>query len=304
MSDSVVASPVAPASTSSAVEDVGTQIAAPQSEVQEIETPLEPEKKPLDRFAPKFAALSRKEKEVKAQEMSIKAERAEVARLRAEIDAQRAEIEKEKGSWKSKLKENPFEALKEEGLSYESLTEMALNDGNPTVEMQMKRFREELESKFSKELEQVKATLEAKDTEAEERQKQEAQAHYDRAVSEFKEQLRTRISGDDNFELINSYGQHDLVYEVMEAYFEHHNKTMDPIEAAKAVEQELEQEAQKVLKAKKFQPKAAANTPPSEKPKQQATLTNNNASELPANGTKQLSNEESLREAAKLLRFT
>jgi hypothetical protein len=90
----------------------------------------------------------------------------------------------------------------------------------------------------------------------------------------------------------------------VEQYFQETGEVLQPLDAAKHVESELELEAQKILKAKKFnKPQVQAEAPVQKESKNQATLTNSNASEMPVNGTKLLPRDESIRELAKTIRW-
>lgn len=280
-------------------EDVAKTSQNPES--TEIKTNEEP--KLQDRFAPKFAALSRKEKAIREQEAAVKAEKAQIEKMRAEIEEQKKAFESERTGWKSKLKEKPFEALKDEGLTYEQLTEIALNDQNPTPEMQMRRMREEMKAEFQKELEAVKAQLADKEAKEKESEEKTAQEQYEAAVAQYRDQVKNVVDANDEFELIKTHDAYDLVVDVVKEYHANTGSILPALDAAKHVETYLEDEAKKILSAKKFQPKVQAAKPDSNEPKNKATLTNNNASELPVNGKKLLSREESIQEAAKLLRF-
>ena len=122
---------------------------------QSLEEAREPEKS--DDFSRKFAALSRREKEIRAKE--------------AEYDKRIAELEERLGSFGKKpepepelpieyrLKKDPLRALEDMGLSYDKLTELALNDGKLTPEMQMRLMREELEGGYKKKFEELENRL-------------------------------------------------------------------------------------------------------------------------------------------------
>ena len=84
-------------------------------------------------FDKKFAALSRKEKALRDREL--------------ELEQKYGNKEKEL-PLERRIRANPLKALEELGLDYDKLTELALNDGRLTPDMQMKLMREELENDY------------------------------------------------------------------------------------------------------------------------------------------------------------
>lgn len=272
-----------------------------QATLVEGQQPSEP--KQDDKFASKFAALTRKEKEIQAAKKLHEQQMSEFKQQQAEIQRMKEEIEQEKQSWKAKLKENPLKALEEEGFSFEDLNEIAINNSNPTLEMQMKRMKEELDSKYSRELEQLKKQLQDKE-------ESEARNNLEKQQIAYKRSLEEAIdSNAEKYELSSIYKGDaiQLAYEVTEEYYNEHKKVLSVDEALDLVESYLEDEAKKVLSAKKLAAKSdgkaqSAQSQPGKK--ESVTISNNMAAEVPRNGTKNLSREESLREAAKLIRFT
>jgi len=80
-----------------------------------------------DLFSSKFAALSRREKELKRKE--------------AELDEKLTEFQTA-DTLQTRMKERPLKVLEELGISYDDLTQMALNEGSPTNEMLIERMQE------------------------------------------------------------------------------------------------------------------------------------------------------------------
>lgn len=256
-----------------------------------------------DRFASKFAALTRKEKEVMAAKKLHEQQMSEFKQQQAAIEKMKQEIEHEKQSWKSKLKENPLKALEEEGFSFEDLNKIALNDSNPTIEMQLKRMQEEMDSKYSRELAELKRQLQDKE-------ESEAKTNLERQQIAYKRSLENTIDQNaEKYELSSIYKGDavQLAYEVTEEYYNEHKKVLSIEEALDLVESYFEDEASKVLAAKKLAAKSTSKSPaqPSQTEKKDSvTISNSMAAEVPRNGSKNLSREESLKEAAKLIRFT
>jgi hypothetical protein len=252
------------------------------------------EEKPADFLAPKFAALTRKERQVKAYEAQVKAKEAELTKRLAELDGRSTELDSKSKSFEQQFKENPLKALRERGITMEQLIEMQMNDENPTTDMKLKRMQEEFESKAFNEISELKKQI---------KDKEEAQAkeQYDKAVEGYKTELNGFVEkNSETYELIMANGATDLMFQVAEDYFQQTKRVPDIKEVADAVEAHLEEEAKKIFELKKFKQASPKPTPP----KQTApTLSNTSAANVPSNGAKKLTAEESLREAAKLIRW-
>lgn len=284
--------------------------AAEAAKADEATKAIEAQKAEEAKFAAKFAALSRKEKQLRAREREIE------QRLRA-IEEQSKAKEAELTSKlvdPARLKREPLKVLEETGLTFQQLAEMVLNEGKPTAEMLIS----EKEKAFDAKIKAVEAKLEAKE-------KAEAEARLQAQIDGFKAQIKTSIANNaTEYELINANQAYDLVYEVIEA---HHARTaaesddgqgeiLDTDTAARAVEEHLLAEAKKVLGLSKIkgmlQPEASkqpaadkaqpASATTGTKPSAAKTLTN--AASVAAQSSKRkLSEDESKAEAAKLLKW-
>lgn len=278
--------------------------------IEQVEQPLEAEKpteevkKVDDPLAGKFAALSRREKAISQREKRI-------AQLEAELEAKNAQQasttpEEPEISLEEMLRKDPLSALQKKGYTLEQLAQIALNDGKLPLEAQMQLKMEELESKYARKLEEMQNSLLEKD-------KTQAEAQLAKEIEDFKYEIENTLAADpDKYELINHTGSMDEVYDLI---VQHYNATIDPEtnageildinEAADMVEQYLLEEANKVLKAKKLQALIGQKEPvkQTKEPSQSSqTLTNSNSTALADTpGHSYVSDEESLREAAKLL---
>lgn len=253
-----------------------------------------PESKPEEdpKFAARFAALTRREKMIQDRESKVKTEEAEYK------------------AWKKAKEEakiNPVSLLETHGLSFNELTDYLLTKGEQkqlTAEEKIELLQKRLDDK------------EKADAEAMTKRKQdEVESH----VSNYKSNIKQLVDGSgDTYELIQSQEAYDLVFSVVQ---EHWNSTYDESTgtgefmktdlACKAVEDYLtDQVREKILKLKKFAPKgeepieaevkteeAKTSIPP--------TLTNRISTQsLHTDAPKQrLSNEESIKLAASLLRW-
>jgi hypothetical protein len=267
----------------------------------EGEKPVETAKPEQDpKFAARFAALTRRERQIQEREAKIKAEESE---FRAWKKA------------KETAKINPVAYLEQSGLSYSEITEYLLNNGpkTMTVEEKLAALEERLES-------DKKAQEEAKEAE----KKAQEEASIQETIAKVKTGISNLVETEaDAFELISAHGSdaQDLVFEVLVERWENLGEDKSdffPIERSvkwgcEQVEKYLENQAtEKVLKLKKFSPKQEGESPgnvPSE-PKtdtQTRTLTNRMTASPAVSSsdkTEYLSDEESKRRAASLLRWS
>ena len=263
---------------------------------QSLEEAREPEKS--DDFSRKFAALSRREKEIRAKEV--------------EYDKRIAELEERLGSFGKKpepepelpieyrLKKDPLRALEDMGLSYDKLTELALNDGKLTPEMQMRLMREELEGDYKKKFEELENRLLEKEKSDEQRRYDDIQRGFQNEIEDFVE------SNADRYELIQANEANDIIYDVIEEHYNDTGRILDIEEAAEAVENYLEEEAEKIFKLGKFRSKfGIENDFEQEESPRQSQVTLSNAMSAQANERvgRKLSDEESKALAAKMLKW-
>jgi len=263
---------------------------------QSLEEAREPEKS--DDFSRKFAALSRREKEIRAKEV--------------EYDKRIAELEERLGSFGKKpepepelpieyrLKKDPLRALEDMGLSYDKLTELALNDGKLTPEMQMRLMREELEGDYRKKFEELENRLIEKEKSDEQRRYDDIQRGFQNEIEDFVE------SNADRYELIKANEANDIIYDVIEEHYNDTGRILDIEEAAEAVESYLEEEAEKIFKLGKFRSKfGIENDFEQEESPRQSQVTLSNAMSAQANERvgRKLSDDESKALAAKMLKW-
>jgi hypothetical protein len=323
------AAPAAPTAS-----DVVASLANPESNVNSIlagnaapaqveaAPTSEPAAKPAEtledrRFAQKFAALSRKEKQLKDQERKFKAQQAEFDKRSQVIEPPKpATIPLEK-----RLRMNPFETLKELGLDPETLSSVALNDGKLTPELQMQLMKEELQGSYKSELEQLKAELAAERKAREDAVKTREEESQQVALEEFRGSIGKHIEvNKESLELLAAEGTNgsDLVFEVIDEHFRAtraakeeageenpQGEVMDVTKAAELVENYLLDQAKDRIKLSKIKKLMEPVEPPKTKPdsKSSVTLSNSNAQVRPSTG-RFLSDDESKAEAAKLIRWT
>lgn len=269
-----------PLSEQPAVEAQGekeTKVEAPAPEVKK------------DPFSKNWGALHRQEKELRQREQAIKTQAAEVAEYKTMQDLK---------------KRDPKAWLAKQGLTFEELTQSFLKDEDP-VEAAKKYVEEKLGDFETKQLEAQK----------------DLQAKVDaQRLEDYKHQVKSQIlTAGDTYELVNSLDEYELVYNVIEEYWNLNQKVLDNDTAAATVESYLaEREAARLNKLqsiKKFKKQDVStetqkattvekSTNPTQKQKESKTLTGQHAATPTAVGnSKKLSNEESVSQAASLLKW-
>lgn len=248
------------------------------------------DKKDVD-LSTRFAALTKRERVIVERERALKP------------------LEKDVSAWKQaqeSAKLNPMALLEAHGLTYDAVTQFVLNDRKLTPEQRI----EAIEAERAKERELAAKAQKDKDSE-----------QVTSVIDGHKQAIREHVDqAGDTYELVRLNDAYDLVHTVVEEHFFEHGTILPVADAAKAVEDYLEGEARdKVLKSKKFAPKAETPPPPAtpqaaagggdgpETRQPAPTLTHRAVSSAPppagADAHKDLSDEESKRRAAAMLRW-
>jgi len=273
----------APAPTEAPVEE-----AAPVEETAPVEaapeTAPEPEEDP--KFASRFAALTKKEREIIQRERAFKEQQ---AKLQAYEKAMQ------------KAKENPLEYLQAAGLTLEEALSQIINEGKePTEQDRLNSIEQKI-----KDYEEHQKQLQLR---AQEYRKQQELAAIHNDIKAFVDQ------NEEQYELIKAYNNIDLVWSVIErTYLETGGKVhLTTEQACQAVEEQLLSEKMEELelarKLKKLQAKLAPEV--STESKQQPvsktvspTLTNSGGTVSTSPPRKFKTREESLADAARLLKW-
>jgi len=225
------------------------------------------------------------EYESKFEEMERRLEEHERAKEEPEVD------------WEHMLRNDPLKALEEAGLGYDKLTELALNDGRLTPDMQMQVMRQEIEGDYRKKFEELEGRLEEKES-------MEQEAYYQSIQENFQDEINGMISQNpEKYELIEASNASPLVYDVIEEHYSETGRILDAEEAANAVESYLEEETQKLFKLKKISGRLGIN--PEELPKMdsQVTLSNDHSAHVTyeEGANRMLSDDESKARSAAFL---
>ncbi len=268
--------------------------------LQEPET-QEEESAETDQFSSKFAALSRKEKSLRDKEKQFEQRMQEFEEKMAQFQAPaQPEIPAEPEHVPADIRRNPIKALEEAGYTYEDLTNMILSDGKLTPERQMELLKEELQNDYKAKYEEINNKLI-------EKEEKEVQRNYDETLNNFKSEINEFVNSSEDFDYIQANEAQDLVFDVIDEYYQENNEILDIQTAAMQVEQYLEEESMKLFeKSKKLKSKFSSNTQkPAPAPSRQSpTLSNSHAATSKApQQQRMLSREESIAELAKQLKW-
>ena len=272
-----------------------------ESAEQEVEQSLDAAKdsEKSNDFSRKFAALSRREKEIRAKEAEYENRIAELEE-KFNFFNKKPEPEKEPDiPLEYRLKQNPLKALEDMGLSYDKLTELALNDGKLTPDMQMKLMREELENGYKSKYEELEKRILDKE-------KSDEQRRYDDIQRGFMNEIDSFVSSNKNeYEYVAHNQANEVIYEVIEEHYNETGRILDIKDAAQAVESYLEEEAEKLLNLSKVKNRLSQRDQQEPETPRQSQTTLSNALSAQANQRvdRPLSDEESKREIAKMLRW-
>jgi len=236
------------------------------------------------------------------RERELRANESKAAEAQAQID--------EYNTLKASVKENPAAVLEHLGISFDDLlsAQLGIEAEKPEPLSEMEELREE-----------IKALKEAKEQESADAQ----QAQIDAVISAHKSEIETLLNTEkDSYELINATGEHELVWEVTEQYYETNGEVLAPAAAAKLVEDHLMEKYGSVFeKTSKFKktPEVQAEAEKPVEPKQsevtvsealaetkssKVTLTNNGGTATKAKNKKKIDAEASKAHAASLIKWT
>lgn len=249
--------PTAPASSSES-QQPAAQASAQGSDSKPAEEPPKAEAKPQvedPRFASKFAALTRKEKEIKAQEALVKQQMAEIEAAKKQGELTNKEYQELKELAKTKR----MEVLRRLGISWDDLSEEVLRGEEPPKKKEV--WEEKLEL-VTKRLEETENLLKAKEEKEEAERKSKEKQDYDSKLEQFYTGLERTIEKD--FPLVHLFNARDTVVQVIEQTWETSQKVLSNEEACRQVEEWFEQtvgKAKELDKFKKNQSEASSATP-------------------------------------------
>lgn len=228
-----------------------------------------------------YAQLARKEKQMQAKARELKA--LEMS-LRAQSDAAQApKAQQPSGDYISKadLARDPWSVLSQNGISYEQLTQQALNAPSPEA-LEQRQVVSELRA-------ELKSLRDAQENTQKSIQESQTQ-YYQNAIKQLRMEANQLVQNDAAYEASKVYGKQavDTIVKVIEDTYHDEDYIMSVEDAAKEVEDYFAEEAYKLARLNKIQARFKAQTAPTtqqtEPQKQQSqmkTLTNAHGSSRP-----------------------
>jgi len=276
------------------------------------ETIVKPEIKStehIDKFASKFAALTRKEKEFnekfKSKETEYNLKLAEIEENRKKL-APYEQLDKEISTNKRKA----LDFLLSKGLTVDEIGQMLMEEADPDPEKKFKRSMSETESALRAEIKALREEFDNKEIKKKESEEEAAKKQHEKVVQGVIADLTDFVNKSDEYELIRAYDNVSMVYEVMNQHYleqvekgipDQLIKILSYKDACDAVEAHLDERVSKTYEAKRA--KQAPKKEDVKEPQTTQTLSNTLSAEVPVSGERNLSKEEKVREAAKLLRW-
>lgn len=212
------------------------------------ETPKPPGNgKAEEEVSSKFAALAKKDKIISKRTQELAAQEKSVKEMLAKADAEN----KRWADAKARAIENPLEAMRELGLTYEQVTEFILNKEKPTPNMEIAALRKDLETLRQQQKEEKENSTKAAKEQAE-KQNQETIENFKSSLGEFVSENK------DSYELLNALEDRglivpkDLIFRGIQMV--HRDKGVIPTnkEAADGVQEYLLKEIENVIQSVKY----------------------------------------------------
>lgn len=191
--------------------------------------------KPQSAMSPQFAALARKERQLRQMSRTFQAEK-------QAFEAQKAEVEKYKG-WESKLANDPIGVMLEKGFTTDEIAQRLLSQNDPN-QFQFQKLQQKIQDLESA---QVSSMKKIEDTQS---------ANYQQARKQITNDVKMLVDGNESYESIQAMGAQSAVVELIEQVFNKDGYLMSLEDAAKEVEEYCLEQAKKIAGLKKLQQKS------------------------------------------------
>lgn len=295
--------PPAPAPQPEPPAEPPVDAAPPADPPAEPTPPPEPSETDAAKWSSKFSALSRQERELRAQRDKFKADRDAFKGDQAKATEYAQQLEA--------FKADPVAFMEWMGSQtdiadpYDHLTQAKLNGGTPGASHEV--------SELKKRVDAFEAASDKAKKDAEEVSAQKGQQEH---VDNFKSSIAAHIEANlEDSELCHAFGQTEYVYSLVDAHYSETGKVLPVGEAVALAERNSTEQwrglVEKLLTAPKakaalLEMLAAANEPVPQPSKQGTpkTLTNRQASAPPprTDPARKLTREESIEKGARILR--
>jgi hypothetical protein len=234
------------------------------------------EKKQL--LSAQYAQLARKEQALRAREMALKAKE-EALKAQEQPRNIPQHTQQEDAISKADLLKDPFGTLAKLGLSYQQLTEQAVNAPSQeqiALQQVIDELRGELRA-VKQGQDETRKTLEESQTRS-----------YNQALNQISNEVKALVASDPEFEMVHATGSQQDVVDLIKETFDKDGVLLSVEEAAKQVEEFLLEEALKLQKVSKLQKRLqTSSTAPKEGDSKQPTV---DANKPAGNAPRTLSN--------------
>lgn len=218
-----------------------------------------------DPMSAKFAALARKEKQIRQMARRFQSEK-------QSLEAQKVEIEKYK-NWDARLNNDPISVLLERGYTPDQIAQKLLNQNDPQAS-----YLQKLENKIQE--------LENAQSQSLKKMEQAQSVQYEQARKQIASDVKILVDGNEEYESIQAMGAQEAVVELIEQVFNKDGIILPIEQAAKEVEDYCLEQAKKIAGLKKLQAKSETqqNVPRGTIPNGvHAPMKNSNNAQVPAN---------------------
>lgn len=276
-----------------------------------------------DKFSDRFAALSKKERSLFEQEAKFKTWNTEKADYQKQMDEHKAWRQEQEEL--EKLKDiDPLEYLNRRGLPYDKLTEHVVNRDEYAKDSEYRSLKKEIGG-MKEYIEQLKSELSGINDKYSKDKEESQKSKEMKEQQNYIEEIKSFISeNSEQYELVAQYGDAN---DILEAQVEYYQKNGKPAEIADLLEQyekhldeQMETQYNKMKGLKKFNSRYGQKDiferedeiekdslqfiPQSRQNFHGKTLNNSMNSATPTKSdSRRLTREESLNEAAKMIRF-
>lgn len=209
--------------------------------VQSTQEAIVPDSKPQEAVSPQLAMLARQQKAAREAQRTFLAQKQAFAQEKAQLEALKAEIDQAK-AWKSKLAQDPYSVMLEAGLTSDQVAAKMLQQPDPR-DQQLLLLQQEIQA--------LKNTQEQSSNKFTEIEKQQ----YENAKTQIRKDVTRLVTSDEAFETIKAMDAAEAVVELIEQSYLETGDLLDPMDAAREVEEYLMEEAFKIAKLKKIQSK-------------------------------------------------
>lgn len=254
-------------------------------------TAPEVSKEPL---SAQYAQLARKERALRQKAMELK--QREDAFLKSQESPKETPKVNEPGLNIEDLKKNPWKVLKDAGITYDQLTQQALNEPSQETQ-QLLTTIDSLNAKIE--------AMENRITGSDKAREEDKKAQYQQVLNQFKNEVTALVKDNPEFETVKATGSIGDVVDLIEKTYKEDGILLSVEDATKEVEDYLVEEAYKLSQLSKIQKRlkpapttvaaAPAKQPGTTETKQpQPTKTLSNA----MNGSRQMTARERAMAAA------